>query len=492
MEKFDLFRDIAERTGGDIYIGVVGPVRTGKSTFIKRFMELLVLPNIEVGPERERALDELPQSGGGKTIMTTEPKFIPEEAIEVTIKDNITLRVRMVDCVGYSVKGALGYEEEDGPRMVQTPWFEEEIPFQQAAEEGTRKVISEHSTIGLVITTDGTITEIPREHYEEAEGRVIGELLAIGKPYVVILNSVLPDAPETQALAEQLQEKYSVPVLPVDVARLTLENIYSILQEVLYEFPIGEVDVELPPWLDVLHENHWLRQQFKGAVQETVTQVLRVRDVDVALESFENYDFVRNAILVALDLGNGVAKIKITPHEDLLYTVMQEIAGTTISDEASLLRVLQEYSFAKREYDKVADALRDVERVGYGIVQPRLDEMILDEPELVRHGNRFGVRLRASAPSIHMIRADVKAEVSPIIGTERQCEELVMYLTEEFEDNPAKLWQTNLFGKSLHELVKEGIRNKLYRMPDNAQEKIQETLERIVNEGGGGLICIIL
>jgi stage IV sporulation protein A len=492
MEKFDLFRDIAERTGGDIYVGVVGPVRTGKSTFIKRFMELLVLPNIESGPEKERALDELPQSGGGKTIMTTEPKFIPEDAIEVQVKDNISLRIRMVDCVGYSVQGALGYEEEAGPRMVQTPWFEEEIPFQQAAEAGTRKVISEHSTIGLVVTTDGTITEISRENYEEAEGRVIAELAELGKPYVVILNSVLPDAPETKVLTEELQEKYNVPVLPVDVARLNLEDIYTILQEVLYEFPVNDVHVEFPRWINDLAENHWLQRQFRIAVQETITQIQRVRDVDLAMESFQSYDFVQNTILVALDLGNGIAQIRLTPQEDLIYKVMEEIAGVNLGDDADLLRVLREYTFAKREYDKVADALRDVERTGYGIVQPRLGEMILEEPELVRHGNRFGIRLRASAPSMHIIRADIKAEVAPVIGTERQCEELIQYLTEEFEDNPAKLWQTNIFGKSLHELVQDGIRNKLYRMPDNSQEKLQEALERIVNEGGGGLICIIL
>jgi stage IV sporulation protein A len=492
MEKVDLFRDIAKRTGGDIYIGVVGPVRTGKSTFIKRFMELLVLPNIESGPERERALDELPQSGGGKTIMTTELKFIPEEAVEVIIKDNINLRMRMVDCVGYSVEGALGYEEEDGLRMVQTPWFEEEIPFQQAAEEGTRRVIAEHSSIGLVMTTDGSITEIPREHYRDAEARVIEELQAIGKPYVVVLNSLLPDAPETKEIVAELEEQYNVPVLPVDVARLTLDDIYHILQEVLYEFPIGEVNVELPPWLDVLKDGHWLRRQFQEAIKETVAQIMRVRDVDFALDAFLGYGIIQNAILAALDLGSGIANLKVTPTEDLLYTVMQEIAGKTIGGKADLLRVLQEYSFAKREYDKVADALMDVERVGYGIVQPQLDQMILDEPELVRHGNRFGIRLRASAASIHMIRTDIKAEVSPIIGTEKQCEELVLYLTEEFEDNPAKLWESNLFGKSLRELVKEGIQNKLYRMPESAQEKMQETLERIVNEGGGGLICIIL
>lgn len=492
MEKFDLFRDIAERTGGDIYIGVVGPVRTGKSTFIKRFMELLVLPNIADGPEKERALDELPQSGGGRTIMTTEPKFIPEEAVEVTVKDNTTLRIRLVDCVGYCVPGALGYEEEEGPRMVETPWFEEPVPFQEAAEAGTRKVISEHSTIGLVITTDGTITEIPRENYEDAEQRVITELRELGKPYVIVLNSVLPEAAETRALAGELQERYQVPVLPMDVARLSLDDIYTTLQEVLYEFPVVEVNVDLPSWVETLEADHWLRQKFSGAIAEAVAKIKRVRDIDEAIEVLEGCELVRTAILAALDLGTGVGRIQVVPQEGLLYRVMEEITGVPMADEADLLQTLREFTFAKREYDKVADALRDVERTGYGIVPPQLEEMILEEPELVRHGNRFGVRLRASAPSLHLIRADVKAEISPIVGTERQCEELVQYLTEEFEDNPAKLWQANLFGKSLHELVKDGIRNKLYRMPENAQEKLQETLERIVNEGGGGLICIIL
>lgn len=492
MEKIELFQDIAERTGGDIYIGVVGPVRTGKSTFIRRFMELLLVPGLGTEPEREHFMDELPPSGAGSAVMTTEFKFVPQEAVEVTVKDDEVLRVQMVDCLGYYVDGALGHEVEGAPLLVRTPWHEEEVPFQDAAEVGLERVMTEHVALGLVITTDGTIGEIARENFEEAEEKIIAGLREIGKPYLVILNSVLPEAPETRSLADELQKRYQVPILPMDVNNLTQDDIYTTLQEVLYEFPVGEVNIALPNWVERLEEEHWLRQNFTGAIQETMSKIKRMRDGDQAVEMLVGYEFVRNAILAALDLGQGMIQIRVIPQENLLYQVMQEITGTTLTDDADLLQVLREFAFAKQEYDKVADALQDVERTGYGIVQPQLDEMILEEPELVRRGNRFGVRLRASAPSLHLIRADINAEVSPIVGTEKQCEELVQYLAEEFEDNPAKLWQTNLFGKSLHELVKDGIRNKLYRMPENAQEKLQETLQRIVNEGGGGLICIIL
>lgn len=492
MEKFDLFKDIVERTGGDIYIGTIGPVRTGKSTFIKRFMELLVLPYMREGPERERALDELPQSGTGRTITTTEPKFIPEEAVEVTLRDNIKFRVRMVDCVGYTVKGALGYEEAEGPRMVRTPWFEEEIPFEQAAEMGTRKVISEHATIGLVVTTDGSIVDIPRANYEPAEERVVQELQEIGKPYVVVLNSLYPDKDETRALADELAQKYAVPVIPLNVMKMTLVDIYRILEEILYEFPVQEVNVHLPAWLTELEPQHWLRSRFEDCVRGTVENIKKVRDVDRAVDSFQKEEFVEQAVLVNLDLGHGITTLQLTAPQHLFYQVLEEIAGRSLKSDQDLVRILKEYTLAKKEYDKVADALRDVERVGYGIVPPRLDEMILEEPEVMKSGSRFGIRLRASAPSIHMIRTDIRAEVAPVIGSEKQSEELAQFLLEEFEDNPQKLWETNLFGKSLHELVKEGIQSKLYHMPEDAQQKLRETLERIVNEGSGGLICIIL
>ena len=492
MEKFDLFKDIVERTGGDIYIGTMGPVRTGKSTFIKRFMELLVLPYMKEGPERERALDELPQSGAGRTITTTEPKFIPEEAVEVTLRENIKFRVRLVDCVGYTVDGALGYEEAEGPRMVRTPWFEEEIPFEQAAEVGTRKVISEHATIGLVIATDGSIVDIPRDNYEAAEERVVAELKEIGKPFVVVLNSLHPEQEDTQRLAGDLAQKYGVPVLPLNVMKMNLPDIYAILEEILYEFPVQEVNVHLPAWLMELDGQHWLRSRFEECVRTTVEGIKKVRDVDQAVSSLQNEEFVEQALLVNLDLGHGLTTMQLTAPQPLFYQVLEEIAGRSLKSDQELVRILKEYTTAKKEYDKVADALHEVERVGYGIVPPRLDEMVLEEPEVMKSGSRFGIRLRASAPSIHMIRTDIKAEVAPIIGSEKQSEELAQFLLDEFEDNPQKLWETNLFGKSLHELVKESIQSKLYHMPEDAQQKLKETLERIVNEGSGGLICIIL
>lgn len=492
MDKLDLFRDIAERTGGDIYLGVVGPVRTGKSTFIKRLMELLVLPNIKNIHDRERAKDELPQSGGGRTIMTTEPKFIPNEAVEITINNSIRFRLRVVDCVGYTVEGALGYEEEDGPRMVHTPWFEEEIPFQEAAEIGTRKVINDHSTIGVVVTTDGSITDLPRANYVPAEERVINELKELGKPFVVILNTMRPNSPEAQALARELTEKYDVPVLPVDCAEMKQADILKILEEVLYEFPVSEVNVNLPLWVEELESGHWLRSRFEQAVNDTVVNVRRLRDIQRAVAKLSEYDFVSKVDLEQMDMGTGVATINMKARDDLFMKVLEEVSGFTIEGEHHLLRLMKELSYAKREYDKVASALQEVKATGYGVVTPRLDEMNLEEPELIRQGNRFGVRLKASAPSLHIIRADITTEITPIIGTEKQCEELVRYMLNEFEEDPKKIWESNIFGKSLHDLVREGIQNKLQRMPENAQIKLQETLTRIVNEGSGGLICIII
>ncbi len=491
MEKFDLFRDIAERTDGDIYIGVVGPVRTGKSTFIKRFMETMVLPNMIDPYEKERAKDELPQSAAGKTIMTTEPKFIPNEAVEISVKDNINVRVRMVDCVGYTVDGALGYEEQDGPRMVLTPWFDHEIPFQEAAEVGTKKVIDEHSTIGLVITTDGSVTDLPREKYVPAEERVINELKALEKPFLVILNTCRPTSKETRELVAKLENEYDVPVVPVDCIQLNQDDIYAILQEVLYEFPVKEVNISLPKWIEELETDHWLREKFDGAVREVVQYVRRLRDIDRAIDDLSGYDFIADVILHDMDLGNGIAVIEITARTDLFYQVLEELTGFTISGEHHLLRLMQDLSVAKREYDKVASALEQVSLTGYGIVSPQLDEMVLEEPEIIKTGNRFGVRLKASAPSLHIIRTDVQAEISPIIGSEKQSEELVQYLMREFEGEPEKIWRTNLFGKSLNALVREGIQNKLAGMPENTQVKLRDTLQKVVNDGSGGLICII-
>lgn len=492
MEKFDIFQDIAERTGGDIYVGVVGPVRTGKSTFIRRFLETLVLPNIKDINERERAKDAMPQGGTGRTIMTTEPKFIPDDGIEIAIRDNLKLRVRLVDCVGYAVAGALGYEEADGPRMVQTPWFEYEIPFQEAAEIGTRKVISDHSTIGLVVTTDGSITDIPRDNYVDAEGRVIRELRDLGKPFIVILNSTHPFARETRELADQLQAQYDVPVLPVDCAQLSQDDIYVIMEQVLYEFPVREVNINLPQWVETLESKHWLRKKFEDAVRETLEGIRRLRDIESAIGRLGSYDFVQDVVLRSMDMGTGVAAIDMDARETLYFQVLEEISGLTIDGKHGLLTLMKELSAAKREWDVVADAMRQVRETGYGMVPPRLVDMSFADPELIKQGNRFGVRLKASAPSLHLIRADIETEITPIIGTEKQCEELVKYLMDRFEEDPKKLWESDIFGKSLHDLVREGIQNKLTEMPENARQKLQETLQRIINEGSGGLICIII
>lgn len=492
MVKYDLIQHIIERTGGDIYLGVVGPVRTGKSTFIKRFMELVVLPNILDPADQERARDELPQSSAGKTIMTTEPKFIPDEAIEIKVRDNIGMRVRMVDCVGYTVNGAIGYEDDGGPRMVTTPWFDYDIPFEEAAEVGTRKVIADHSTIGIVVTTDGTISDIPRSDYVEAEQRVIEELKELGKPFVILLNSVRPFSQEALALKEELSESYNVPVIPFNALQLMEEDINIVFQEVLYEFPVREVNINLPSWVEVLDADHWLRSDYSQVIRDSVMDVNRLRDIDHMVETLSTKDIVENIMLKEMDLGTGKAVIEIMAPETLFEQVLSEICGVEIEDQADLLMILKDSVAAKREYDKLAEALVQVSETGYGIVPPQLDEMTLEEPEIIRQGGRFGVRLKASAPSLHIIRVDVKSEFAPIVGTEKQSEELINYIMGEFEENPEKIWQSDIFGKSLHSLVKDGISTKLGNMPPNAQDKLQETLEKIINEGSGGLIAIIL
>ncbi|HZG85234.1 stage IV sporulation protein A [Paenibacillus sp.] len=492
MEKVDIFKDIAERTGGDIYLGVVGAVRTGKSTFIKRFMEAVVLPNIPNEAERARAIDELPQSAAGKTIMTTEPKFVPNHAVRVRVAEGLDVNVRMVDCVGYAVEGAKGYEDENGPRMISTPWFEEPIPFQEAAEIGTRKVIQEHSTLGVVITTDGTISDIPRVSYEAAEQRVVDELKEVGKPFIMIVNSTKPRSPETLELRAQLAEKYDIPVISASVATMTEDEIYGALREVLYEFPVHEVNVNLPSWVMVLEERHWLRASFENSVRETVKDIRRLRDVDRVVGQFGEYEFIERAGLSGMNMGQGVAEIDLYAPDELYDRILMEVVGTEIRGKDHLLQMMVEFTHAKKEYDRFAEALEMVKTTGYGIAAPSLEEMALDEPELIRQGSRFGVRLKATAPSIHMIRVDVESEFAPIIGTEKQSEELVRYLMQDFEENPVKIWESDIFGRSLHSIVREGIQGKLAMMPDNARYKLQETLARIINEGSGGLIAIIL
>jgi stage IV sporulation protein A len=490
--EFNIYKDIAERTQGDIYIGIVGPVRTGKSTFIKRFMDLLVLPNIENPYIRERAKDELPQSGAGRTISTTEPKFVPNEAVEITLKDNAKFRVRLVDCVGYMVKGAIGHLEDEMPRMVSTPWFENKIPFEEAAELGTRKVITDHSTIGLLVTTDGSITEIPRQNYIHAEERVVRELKSLNKPFVMILNSTRPRAEETRNLAEALEAKYEVPVCIVDCMNMSMDDMHYILQRILFEFPVTEIHIDLPRWIDGLDLEHWLRQDIIKAVRDATSEVKRLKDTEDIPEAFSIYEFVETAELDSINLGEGTAHIKIRTEAGLFYRVIGEITGYSLEGEHQLLGLVEELSGAKKQYDRVASALKEVWDTGYGVVSPRLDELILEEPEIFKQGSRFGVRLKASAPSIHMIRADIQTEVSPLVGTEKQSEELLDYLVSEFENNPSKLWESNIFGKSLYDLVREQLQNKLLKMPEDAQSKLQFTLQRIVNEGTAGLICIIL
>lgn len=492
MENLGLYQDIANRTEGDIYVGVVGPVRTGKSTFIKRFMDLLVIPNIENEYKRERARDELPQSAAGRTIMTTEPKFIPNEAVEITVGDNLKLKTRLVDCVGYLVNNAIGYLEDDMPRMVKTPWSEEEIPFEQAAEIGTKKVIQEHSTIGVLITTDGSITDIPREDYIEAEERVVKELRELNKPFVIVLNSEDPYTEYTRQLAKKLEDKYQTAVIPMDCANLNMEDVENIFGKILYEFPIERVNINLPKWVDGLEDQHWLKKEIYQEIKEGFQDLKILKQIDGGISKIQKTEIIEKIMVEEINLGTGSVEITIQLKEELFYQVLTEISGVEVTSEGDLFSIITNLAQVKREYDKVAYAIEEVKAKGYGIVTPSMDELILDEPEMVKQGSRFGVRLKAKAPSIHMIRADIETEVSPIVGSEKQSEELVNYLLSEFESDPKKIWESNIFGKSLHELVNEGLQNKLCRMPEDAQEKLQETLERIVNEGSGGLICIIL
>lgn len=491
-ENLKLYQDIAERTDGDIYVGVVGPVRTGKSTFIKNFMDLLVIPNIDNEYKKERARDELPQSAGGRTIMTTEPKFIPNEAVEITVGDNLKFKTRLVDCVGYLVNNAIGYLEDDMPRMVKTPWFTDEIPFEEAAEIGTRKVIAEHSTIGILVTTDGSVTDIPREDYIEAEERVVKELKELNKPFVIVLNSDNPFSDYTKTLAQKLEDKYQVSVIPTDCANLNLEDIDYIFSKILYEFPIETINLSFPRWVDGLSDDHWLKKELHSEIQTAFTNIHILKEVDGGISQLQNTQVITKTSLDEIRLGEGSVNVSIQLMDELFYKVLTEISGVEINDEGALFSTMTEFAQTKKQYDKIAYALEEVKATGYGIVTPSIDELILEEPEMVKQGSRFGVKLKAKAPSIHMVRADIETEVSPIVGSEKQSEDLVNYLLSEFESDPKKIWESNIFGKNLHELVNEGLQNKLSRMPEEAQAKLQETLERIVNEGSGGLICIIL
>ncbi len=487
-----IYEDIAARTAGDIYLGVVGPARTGKSTFIKRFMETLVLPSIDDDYRRQRARDELPQSGSGRTVMTAEPKFVPEEAVEIAMEGGGTFSVRLVDCVGYLVPGAVGQLEDGEPRMVHTPWFPQEIPMAEAAEIGTRKVIAEHATIGIVITTDGTITDLPREAYPEAEGRVIEELKALGKPFLILLNSAHPQGEAAQKLRAKLAEQYDVTCLAVSCLDLDQQAVTEIIQAVLYEFPLEELQLFLPDWVETLPTEHPIRTALFHAIRAQAGKLVRIRDVKPAVAAMGQCELVTGASVTGMKLGSGCCQARLELPRSLFYDTLSQQTGFALHSDGELLALLERLAVVQAEHQKVAAAMEEVRATGYGIVIPEAEELELEQPEIIKQGGRYGVRLRAKAPSIHMIRADIQAEVSPIVGSEKQSEDMLGFLLEEFEGAPEKIWQSNIFGRSFHELINEDLATKLKHMPEDAREKMRLTLERILNEGSGGLICIIL
>ena len=492
MSDISIYEDIALRTDGDIYLGVVGPVRTGKSTFIKKFMETMVIPRIENVYRRERAMDELPQSGSGRTIMTSEPKFIPEEAVTIHLGDGEDASVRMIDCVGYMVSGAAGQTEDGAERMVTTPWFAEEVPLTKAAEQGTHKVIAEHSTIGLVVTTDGSICDIHRENYVPAEERVIRELQSIGKPFAVLLNCSEPRSDASQALAGEIEEKYGVGCLAVNCLELQESDVTDILRTVLGEFPVTELGISFPSWVDALPMEHELRSSLLEAVRTSAESMRRIRDIPIVTESLRKKENVSSAQVGSVSMGDGRASITVELPRALYFDTISQQSGFTVRDEGDLMALLTEMHTVKNEYDRISEALRDVREHGYGVVIPSREELKLEEPEIVRQGGRYGVRLKASAPSIHMIMANIETEVSPALGGERASEEIINFLLQGFEGDTSRIWESNIFGKSLYEIASEGVVTKLRRMPVSAQAKLQQTLTRIVNEGGGSLICIII
>lgn len=488
----DIYTDIALRTGGDIYIGVVGPVRTGKSTFINRFMEQFVIPNIESDFRKERAIDELPQSSAGKTIMTTEPKFIPEEAVRITIDGGASFNVRMIDCVGYIIPSAIGYIENDAPRMVDTPWFDEPVPFNMAAEVGTEKVITQHSTIGLVVTTDGSITDLPRDEYEECEQRVIKELQSINKPFVVLLNSLDPTDSGVIKLAQEMSEKYSAPVLPVSCIDLDEDDIRRILTQVLYAFPVKEINISMAGWINSLEKGHWLKQEVFDHIREAAASVGTLRDISSLAGRIAECQYITSARVDNIDLGSGSANVRAELMPSLFFKVIGEATGLEVADENQLMSRIMELVGIRKRFEKYANAIDEMEATGYGIVMPSMQELTLDEPEILKQGSKYGIRLKATAPAIHLLKTTVTTEVAPIVGSEKQSEELVLYMLNDFEDSPEKIWESNIFGKSLHELVNEGLHTKMSKLPADARNRLRETIERMINEGCSGLICFIL
>lgn len=492
METYSIYEDIKERTGGDVYVGVVGPVRCGKSTFITKFMQSLVVPNIKNKHTKERAIDELPQSADGKTIMTTQPKFVPSEAVKISVAGNVDMKVRMIDCVGYLVDGAMGHEEGDHPRYVKTPWSEEEMPFEDAAELGTKKVIDEHSTIGIVVTTDGSFSDIPRESYKGAEERVISELSAQNKPFVIVLNTTDPSSDETAKLKEDMEKKYNVPVLPIDVLDLENKDIDEIFEKILLEFPIKSLKVKMPEWLQALPYEDPIITNIISEIKKFGENATKIGQIDKTTIAFADNDDFNPVSVSSIQMGEGCVIFEVVPKQNLFYKVLSNQCDMEIKDDYQLVSYIRELAHAKKEYDKLAEALAEVEETGYGIVNPSLEDMTLEDPQIVKQGSRFGVKLKASAPSLHIMRVDVETEVSPLVGTEQQGKEMVEYLSSEFENNPESIWETKMFGRTLSSMVTDGVSSKLHTMPIEAQRKMRKTLGRIVNEGKGGIICILL
>ena len=490
MEKKEIIKSISNRTNGDIYLGVVGAVRTGKSTFIKKFIETLVLPNIEDEYERKRCLDEMPQSTQGKIIMTTEPKFVPSNAAKLKV-DDFETNVRLVDCVGYVIEGSKGYEDENGPRMVKTPWYDEQIPFIEAAEIGTEKVIRDHSTIGIVVTTDGSITEIPRSSYEDKEKEVIEELKEIGKPFIVLLNSTHPMLPETERLADSIKEKYDVPTIPISIETMTEKDSYNILKEALYEFPILNICVNMPDWIACLNHDHWLKKVYIEKIRECVTEVDKLRDVEKINAHFTTNEYIEKAYLSNVDAETGTVTINLDAPSDLYNKVLNEIIGVDISSKSDMIKLFQDLKEAQTEYENIKGALKMVKQTGYGVAIPKIEDLKLDKPEVLKHGSRYGVKLKAVAPSIHMIRVDVESTFEPIIGSELQSKELVNYLLRD-QDDPQTIWQSEIFGRSLDNIIQEGIQAKVAMMPENIRYKLQNTLTKVVNKGSNNLIAIVI
>ena len=491
MEKIDIIKSITERTGGDLYLGVVGAVRTGKSTFIKKFIENLVVPNILDEYEKKRCLDEIPQSAQGKMIMTTEPKFVPSKAAKVTV-DDFSCNVRLVDCVGYVIDGSKGYEDENGPRMVKTPWYDDEIPFVEAAEIGTEKVIRDHSSIGIVVTTDGSFGDIKREAYEDAEARVVNELKDIGKPFIVILNSAHPMLPDTERLAESLKEEYEIPVLPINIETMNEKDVYNVLKEALYEFPVTEIKVNMPDWIAVLDSDNWLKKIYIDKIKESVVEVDKLRDIDTITNHFTDLEYIDKAYISDVDTNTGIVTINLDAKEGLFDEIIKEIINVDVNTKADLLNLFQDFNEAKTEYDQIKSALKMVKTTGYGVASPTLADMKLDPPETIKQGSRYGIKLKAVAPSIFMFRVDVESTFEPIIGSEIQSKELIDYLMRDNNTNSDTLWKSEIFGRSIDQIVKEGIQAKLSLTPENARVKVKQALTKLVNKGSGNLYTLVI